>query len=90
MYNANKVKYGLQFLCLLWQQFEACAQFQKKQTNIVKTVVQKKTEKKNYGQDRFFKGLTKSVSKYNVTDEYNYSLKKNSTCIILLLSAIKY
>lgn len=67
MYSANKVYYGLQFLCLLWQQLEACAQCQKKQTNTAKTVVQKKTEEKMDNQARFFKVLTKSVSKYNVT-----------------------
>lgn len=48
-YSANKVEYGFQFLCLLWKQLEACAQFQKKQTNTAKTVVQKKTEKKDDG-----------------------------------------
>lgn len=35
--------------------------------------MQKKTEKKDNGQTRFFKVLTKSALKYNVTDEYNYT-----------------
>lgn len=69
--SAKKVEYGLHFLCLLWQQLEACIQFQEKQTNTA--VVQKEREKKDDGQARLFKVLTKSVLKYNVTDEYNYT-----------------